>query len=123
MKTFKIEDFTKGWVMGDFDPVIVKSKDFEMGMKFFSAGEVEPAHFQVIATEITLIASGEVTINGVNYFTIFAVSREHIRNRSKESYKELINLVNKDKNEETAHYFERAFLAVFHPIPDYCIYK
>jgi quercetin dioxygenase-like cupin family protein len=67
MKTYKIENFTKGWVMGDFDPVIVKSKDFEMGMKFFSAGEVEPAHFQVIATEITLIASGEVTINGINF--------------------------------------------------------
>jgi hypothetical protein len=67
MKTFKIEDFTKGWVMGDFDPVIVKSKDFEMGMKFFSAGDTEPAHFQLIATEITLIASGEVTINGVNF--------------------------------------------------------
>lgn len=65
----------------------------------------------------------DIIINGVNYGGIFAVSREHIRNRSKESYKELINLVNKDKNEETAHYFERAFLALFHPIPDYCIYK
>lgn len=67
MKTFKIEDFTKGWIIGDFYPVIVKSKDFEMGMKFFNAGDAEPAHFQVIATEITLIASGEVTINGVNF--------------------------------------------------------
>lgn len=67
MKTFKIEDFTKGWIIGDFDPVIVKSKNFEIGMKFFSTGDSEPAHFQVIATEITLIASGVVTINGVNF--------------------------------------------------------
>lgn len=67
MKTFKIEDFTKGWVIGDFDPAIVKSKDFEVGMKFFSAGDTELAHYQVIATEITLIASGEVTINGFNF--------------------------------------------------------
>lgn len=67
MQTFKIEDFTKGWVVGDFNPVIVKSKDFEIGMKFFNAGETEPPHFQVIATEITLVASGEITINGSHF--------------------------------------------------------
>jgi hypothetical protein len=53
--------------------------------------------------------------------TIFAVSNQHIKNRSKESYKELIKYVNRNKNEECAHYIERAILAVFHPIPDECI--
>ena len=67
MKNYRIEDFTKGWILGDFEPVIVKSKDFEMGMKFFGPGDTEPAHFQVIATEITLVASGEVTINGSKF--------------------------------------------------------
>lgn len=67
MKTFKIEDFTKGWIIGDFSPTIVKSKEFEIGMKFFSAGETEPAHFQIMATEITLIASGVVSINDCNF--------------------------------------------------------
>jgi hypothetical protein len=67
MKSFRIEDFTKGWIIGNFSPVIVKSKEFEIAMKFFSAGETEPSHFQVIATEITLVASGEITINGSNF--------------------------------------------------------
>jgi quercetin dioxygenase-like cupin family protein len=67
VQTFRIEDFTKGWIIGNFSPVVVKSKEFEIGMKFFSAGDTEPSHFQVIATEITLIASGEITINGSNF--------------------------------------------------------
>lgn len=63
-----------------------------------------------------------IDIYAVNYQTLFAVSREHIRNRSKESYQKLIQLVDKHKNEESAHYFERAMLAIFHPIPKECIY-
>lgn len=61
-------------------------------------------------------------VNYVNYKGIFSVSKEHILNRSKKSYEELIKFVNKNKNEESAHYFERAFLAVFHPIPQKCIF-
>jgi len=61
--------------------------------------------------------------NKVNYGGIFAVSKEHIQQRSLESYKELINQINRDKNEETGHYFERALLSVFHPIPDTYLYK
>jgi hypothetical protein len=63
-----------------------------------------------------------IDISHVNYYGIFSVSREHILNRSKESYEELIQYVNKNKNEECAHYFERAFFAVFYPIPEECIY-
>jgi hypothetical protein len=64
----------------------------------------------------------DIDIYAVNYQTLFAVSREHILNRSKESYKELIKLVDKHKNEESAHFFERAMLAIFHPVPHSCLY-
>jgi hypothetical protein len=56
-------------------------------------------------------------------WTIFSVSRKDILNRSKESYEELIQYVNKNKNEECAHYFERAFLSVFYPIDKKCLFK
>jgi hypothetical protein len=59
----------------------------------------------------------------VNYGGIFAVSREHIRQRSLDSYKELITQINRDKNEETGHYFERALLSVFNHIPEECLYN
>lgn len=58
----------------------------------------------------------------VNYQGIFSVSKSHILNRDKKSYEELIQYVNKHTNEESAHYFERSFIAIFHPIPDKCMY-
>jgi hypothetical protein len=61
-------------------------------------------------------------INYITYHGIFSVSRNHIRQRTKESYQKLINYVDKNMNEESAHYFERSFLAIFHPIPEKCIY-
>ena len=64
-----------------------------------------------------------IDVNHVNFHGIFAVSKEHILNRSKNSYIELLNQVNKDKNEESAHYFERAFIAVFHPVPKESLYN
>jgi hypothetical protein len=66
---------------------------------------------------------GIIIKDSVNYGAIFAVSRQHIHSRSKESYEELISYVNTHVNEESAHYFERAMLAVFHPIPDECIFE
>jgi hypothetical protein len=64
-----------------------------------------------------------IEVTAVNYMTIFSVSKEHIRQRTKESYEELIKQVNRHKNEESAHYFERGLLAVFHPIPSECLYS
>jgi aromatic ring-opening dioxygenase LigB subunit len=64
-----------------------------------------------------------ITVNSINYHGIFSISKAHIQNRSKDSYKELIKFVQTHKNEECAHYFERAFLAVFHPIPDEFLYN
>lgn len=64
----------------------------------------------------------DINIHHVNYQSIFSVSREHILNRSKESYQEILNYVNTDKNEESSHYIERAFLAIFYPIPEKCKY-
>lgn len=61
-------------------------------------------------------------VYSVNFYVMFAVSREHILQRSKASYEELLAQVDTDKNEESAHYFERAFLAVFHPIPQECLF-
>lgn len=64
-----------------------------------------------------------IEIHDISYKGIFSLTKEHIHNRSKESYKELMNYIGKDKNEETSHYFERSFLAVFYPIPENCLYR
>ncbi len=87
-----------------------------------SYNELKPCSIRPFGNWYNKVFPG-ITVNYINYTGIFSVSREHILNRSKESYMDLIRYVDSDKNEEAAHYFERAFLAVFHPIPEECSYR
>jgi hypothetical protein len=59
-----LNEFTLGWFIGDFEPSILSSKDFEVGVKFFLQGESEPIHYQRTAVEITLVISGECALAG-----------------------------------------------------------
>lgn len=60
MKVSSLDDMIKGWFVGDFEPTVLKSKDFEVAVKSYAKGESEEAHFHKIATEITVIVSGLV---------------------------------------------------------------
>jgi quercetin dioxygenase-like cupin family protein len=50
----------KGWFVGDFEPSVLKSKDFEVAVKSYAKGDIEDKHFHKVATEITVIVSGRV---------------------------------------------------------------
>lgn len=67
MKTYNIKDFVKGWIIGGFQLSIFQTKEFEIAYKTYKAGDKEAAHVHKIATEITLIATGSVRMNGVGY--------------------------------------------------------
>ena len=67
MKKYRIEKFTKGWVIGNFEPSIYKTMEIEVAMKSFLPNDTEPSHFQNIATEITMVASGTIEINGTTF--------------------------------------------------------
>ena len=65
---------------------------------------------------------------GINVFKmvfagVFAVSRTHIYQHPKSYYESLIKELEGHPNPEVGHYFERSWLAVFHPIPDNCTYN
>tara|TARA_B100001093_G_scaffold354412_1_gene338905 strand:- start:206 stop:526 length:321 start_codon:yes stop_codon:yes gene_type:complete len=64
MKFFKLEDMTKGWFVGDFVPSAFNSKNVEVAVKNYKAGDKEPSHHHKIATELTLIINGKAVING-----------------------------------------------------------
>ncbi|OGH88697.1 MAG: hypothetical protein A3J93_01210 [Candidatus Magasanikbacteria bacterium RIFOXYC2_FULL_42_28] len=64
MKIFKLPDFIRGWVVGDFEPSIIKTKDFEVCVKYYEAGDSEPEHVHKVATEITIIHSGVYEMGG-----------------------------------------------------------
>ena len=64
MKTYRLENFTKGWIVGDFEPSIIKTKDFEFMVRYYKAGDTEPNHVHKIADEVTVIISGKFKMNG-----------------------------------------------------------
>jgi quercetin dioxygenase-like cupin family protein len=60
LKVFKLGDMKGGWFMGDFEPTLLASKDFEIAVKKYPQGSHEHKHFHKISTEWTVITSGKV---------------------------------------------------------------
>ncbi len=69
MKVSRLEEMTRGWFVGDFTPTLFKTRDVEVAMMRYKAGDAEKKHFHKIATELTVIAQGEVEMNGKRYVT------------------------------------------------------
>ncbi len=64
MKKYKLENFTRGWVVGDFEPNIIRTKDFEVMVRYYKKGDKEAKHVHKLADEITIIVSGKFLMNG-----------------------------------------------------------
>lgn len=67
MKSFRLDDMTKGWFVGNFDPVVLRTEAAEVAMKSYTAGTKEARHMHKVAPEVTLIATGRVRMSGVEY--------------------------------------------------------
>lgn len=67
MKRAKIENMIKGWFVGDFEPTLIKTRDVEVAVKEYRQGDCEGRHYHKVATEITVICSGRVRMNGIEY--------------------------------------------------------
>ena len=67
MKTAKLEDMIKGWFIGNFEPTLLRTNDVEVAVKSYNKGDYEEKHYHKIATEITVIVSGKVKMNGIEY--------------------------------------------------------
>lgn len=67
MRTYKLEDFTKGWIIGFFDNSIFKTNNFEIAIKKYKSGDNELKHFHKIATEYTVIISGKILMNDIEF--------------------------------------------------------
>ena len=63
MQKFKLEDFFRGWFIGDFTPSIFRTPNFEVGVLHHHKDELWPAHYQKVATEFNVLLSGSLSIN------------------------------------------------------------
>lgn len=67
MKKFRLSDMKKGWFVGNFVPTALHTEGVEVAFRPFQAGAKEARHVHRVATEITVICSGEARMNGVLY--------------------------------------------------------
>jgi len=59
MKIYKLKDFTRGWIVGDFEPSVIRTKNSEFMVRRYKKGDKEPKHVHKIADEITVVIDGE----------------------------------------------------------------
>ena len=71
---------TRGWFIGNFDPSILKTDLFEVGLLTHKKGEIWPRHYHIIATEYNLLISGSMTICGrtIEPGTIFVLEPNEV---------------------------------------------
>lgn len=65
MKKSNIDEFFGGWFIGGFQPTLMNTDFFEVGLKRYAAGDTEPEHYQVKATEFTLVIEGRCRIGDI----------------------------------------------------------
>jgi hypothetical protein len=64
MEIHKINNFTGGWFIGDFEPTVFKTKTFEVCYKKHKKNETWDTHYHKIATEINYLINGSMIIQG-----------------------------------------------------------
>jgi quercetin dioxygenase-like cupin family protein len=62
VKHFLLEEMTRGWFVGDFEPTAYRTKDVEVAVKHYTAGDAEARHVHRVATELTAVISGHVVM-------------------------------------------------------------
>ncbi len=63
MKILKLEQFTRGWIVGDFEPAVFQTSQFEFGVKKYLTGDEEDNHYHKVAREISVVISGKFEMN------------------------------------------------------------
>lgn len=60
-----LSEYKNGWLLGNFSPALIQTSDFEVCVKTFKLGDRESSHYQLIATEITVVLSGRIRMGKI----------------------------------------------------------
>lgn len=63
MQRYNLSQFTRGWLVGDFTPSIIRTKDFEFMVRSYTKGDIEAKHVHPIADEISVVVCGMFKMN------------------------------------------------------------
>jgi quercetin dioxygenase-like cupin family protein len=61
-----MSDMLRGWFIGDFEPSVFRTKQFEVGVLTHRKGEKWSEHYHKVATEINVLLEGSMSVNGIH---------------------------------------------------------
>lgn len=64
MRMRRLEEFKNGWIIGDFEPSLLRTKDFEISVMIHEKGAYIPLHYHHLVEEMNVFVSGSMTCNG-----------------------------------------------------------
>ena len=67
LQIYHYADMKGGWIAGKFRPTAFYTPHFEVALKRHRQGEPWAAHYQRVATEINLVLSGILELNGQKF--------------------------------------------------------
>ena len=75
MKVYDSKEMVRGWFLGNFEPSVYKTEDFEVGLLIHKEGEQWPTHYHKISTEINYLICGKMLLQGqeLNSGDIFVI--------------------------------------------------
>lgn len=62
-----VQNFVRGWIIGDFTPSLHQLKEFEIGILRHKSGEKWPYHIHEEQTEYNYLLKGCMVVNGLEY--------------------------------------------------------
>ena len=80
MKQYKLSEFKEGWIIGNFEPSILKTNGFEVAILSHYKNQKWPKHFHKEITEYNVLLEGKMTINNnlINVKDIFVLEPNEI---------------------------------------------
>ena len=80
MNIENIKNMYRGWFIGNFEPSVYKTEEFEVGILYHPKGEKWPKHFHKEAVEINVLISGKMIINNELLLSgsIFVIEKNEI---------------------------------------------
>jgi hypothetical protein len=61
---YNLDNFKRGWFVGNFSPAILRTEGFEVAVIRHPANDLTTPHFHTASEEINLVVQGSLVVNG-----------------------------------------------------------
>lgn len=69
MDIYSIKDFKGGWILGDFEPSLLRTKDFEVAYHQYASGQFWDTHTHRYTTEYNILIEGSMRVCDKDLYT------------------------------------------------------